>query len=956
MIAADPVATLLSLPDEAAQRRFLGDYIAAADSTALDELAERLKDRVIQLQQVDIQVALCTVCLLQRLADRTGNLRYRALALRSEAQARLIGLGEFKPSLALYDKAIQIYRSLGDAEGEAITEVTHIWALASLGRYDEALAAGHRAAEVLRHNGRWLIHATLHNNLAAIYSRMGHDEESLVMLETALEAYGRLGEPGAPFLSNTTLNRGIALRFLGRYSEAIAATETALSIAERFGQNAMVARTKQNLGITYFVQGRFNEALQLLHEARDIFSADGRRRDTILVELFLSDCLLQLRRFTEVLEKCQQVRALFTERGIRFEVAQSRLNEAMAHIGLEQYDEARLALDEARSMFVAEGNSAWTALTDLKRATVLLQQGVYPAAYETALACAADFQSRHLPLEASQAYLVAGQAAAALGRRAEAQQLAALALAFGEQEDIPLLTYQVHLLLGRLAREQEETTTALAEFDAAIRELERLQGHLMVEYRSTFVEDKQRAYEDALSICLELKQPECALEYAERARARALLDLLAHRLNLGLQARSAADAPLVEQLVALRAERDRLYRRWESVKEHSTGNDLLADGRRVQEDVLVIEKKITGLWHKLLVRNADYARDAALWQVHTEPVQPYLDGDTALLAYFFVHERLVAFVITAEQVASYELPTTMTEVAGWLQRYGLNLRAVGYSGLGQREALLQNAQAVLHKLYTLLLQPFEATLRAFNNLIVVPHGPLHYLPFHALYDGRSYLAERHNLSYLPAASFLRHVSGVKRPSIGGTFFAGHSWGGRLPYTVTEAQTLAQLWGGTAIVEDEVTLERVRGIASESSLIHLATHGDFRPDNPLFSGLSLADGWLTTLDVFDLRLQASLVTLSACQTGRSVVAGGDELFGLMRAFLQAGARSLLLSLWPVADETTAALMTTFYQKLAAGERKGQALHEAQCSFIHGDNAYRHPYFWAPFYLVGDAGVL
>jgi CHAT domain-containing protein len=295
-------------------------------------------------------------------------------------------------------------------------------------------------------------------------------------------------------------------------------------------------------------------------------------------------------------------------------------------------------------------------------------------------------------------------------------------------------------------------------------------------------------------------------------------------------------------------------------------------------------------------------------------------------------------------------------VAGWLQRYGLNLRSLGYSGAGQREALLRNAQAVLGKLHALLLQPLEAALRPFSNLIIVPHGPLHYLPFHALYDGRTYLAERHTLSYLPAASFLRYMSGERRPLPGGAFFAGHSWGGRLPYTVTEAQTLGRLWGVAAVVEDEVTLERVRGTASESSLVHLATHGDFRPDNPLFSGLSLADGWLTTLDVFDLRLQASLVTLSACQTGRNVVAGGDELFGLMRAFLQAGARSLLLSLWPVADETTAGLMTAFYQKLAAGRCKGEALREAQRSFVEGDPAYRHPYFWAPFYLVGDAGPL
>ena len=143
---------------------------------------------------------------------------------------------------------------------------------------------------------------------------------------------------------------------------------------------------------------------------------------------------------------------------------------------------------------------------------------------------------------------------------------------------------------------------------------------------------------------------------------------------------------------------------------------------------------------------------------------------------------------------------------------------------------------------------------------------------------------------------------------------------------------------------------------------LAAHGSFRADNPLFSGLALADGWLTTLDIFNLRLHASLVTLSACETGRSVVAGGDELLGLMRAFLYAGATSLVLSQWVVDDRSTARLMERFYTHLANGQSKGAALRLAQLAFLgEGSSevvfpaAYSHPYFWAPFFLVGDSGA-
>jgi CHAT domain-containing protein len=149
------------------------------------------------------------------------------------------------------------------------------------------------------------------------------------------------------------------------------------------------------------------------------------------------------------------------------------------------------------------------------------------------------------------------------------------------------------------------------------------------------------------------------------------------------------------------------------------------------------------------------------------------------------------------------------------------------------------------------------------------------------------------------------------------------------------------------------------MAGKCDVLHLATHGDFRPDNPLFSGLALADGWLTALEMFDLRLNASLVTLSACQTGRSLVGGGDELLGLMRALLYAGAASLLLSLWPVEDHSSAELMEHVYQRLADGQSKRAALREAQLCLLNESSArapYAHPYYWAPFFLVGDAGPL
>jgi CHAT domain-containing protein len=152
----------------------------------------------------------------------------------------------------------------------------------------------------------------------------------------------------------------------------------------------------------------------------------------------------------------------------------------------------------------------------------------------------------------------------------------------------------------------------------------------------------------------------------------------------------------------------------------------------------------------------------------------------------------------------------------------------------------------------------------------------------------------------------------------------------------------------ALLDDQATLAALREQAPTADVLHLACHGQFRPDNPLFSSLRLADGWLTVRDAYNLDLPGGLVTLSACETGMSAVAPGDELIGLARGFLSAGAPSLLVSLWTVDDESTAMLMTSFYTRLCAGDGPAAALRQAQRQALE---YYPHPFFWSPFVLFG-----
>ncbi|MGD9098975.1 MAG: CHAT domain-containing protein [Anaerolineae bacterium] len=957
----DLIEQLVAEPDAAVQQRILQEHAPNLD----DQVAEALKEKVIQLQQADVQCALRIAGLILYMAELTAKPLHRALGLRAEAQVRAISLGEYQHSLELYDQATEICQACNDLLNQAKIQVTRVWPLACLGHHDKAFEAGQWARKILTEHGQWRSLASLTMNLAFIHLRSGENVKALEMLDKAQDAFTRLGPEGEPFWALSELNRAIVLRDLGRFEASIQASQRACKVMIRLGHKVEAAKAQQNLAAVYFVLGRYNEALRILDQAQTVFLADGRQRDAILVELYVLECLLQLRRFADVLEKCRRVRSLFTRLGVRFEVSQAILYEAVAYAGLRHYDKALASLDEAHGFFKEEDNNVWMAYADLEKAVILHHQGRHEESLVIAASNAQVFRVHNLPVKQAQACLIAARAAIALNRNGQARRLAAKALSIGKSRNIPTLTYQSHHLLGILAEAQENLQDALTEYDQAIAELEQLQGRLMVEFRADFLEDKQVVYENIVGLHLALDQPRQGLEYAERAKSRALLDLLAYRLDLSIRAKETTDRPLVEKLTHLRAERDRLYHHWECASDLKGGDWPSSDeGRRqTQQQVLALEKRITGLWHKLLIRNADYARDAALWHVRTEPIQPYLAPETLLVEYFIARDALAVFLVTADKVEAQRLLVDLPRVRNLAQLLWLNLKAVPKRNLHHVTRSSGNVRSLLRQLYELLIAPLDDVLTAYRQLIIVPHGPLHYLPFHALHDGKSFLLERHEISYLPGASLLRYCCETQ-PAASGLLACGHSYNGRLPYTVDEARSIAALFDGEALLEDKATPARLRQVVSDKRVVHLATHGNFRPDDPLFSGLTLDGGWLTTLDIFNLRLDASLVTLSACQTGRSVVGGGDELLGLMRAFIYAGAASLVLSLWAVEDRSTAQLMEGFYRGLVQGQTKGSALRLAQLQFVQGQGAsdgamaeiYTHPYFWAPFFLVGDAGAL
>lgn len=949
---------LFALPDLTAQKNLL----AHATALLTDEVAFRIKLQADHCLRSDIQRSLQFAELILYMEQLTGKANYRALGLLAKGNALSIGLGEYQQALAVLNEASALFRAQGYKVWEARVEISRLWALASLGNYTEAFASGATACQILREYKEWqpLVRAIM--NLGVLHHRQGEDMQALALYDEAIELCPALEAEEESYRAWIQQNRATSLRNLGRFDEALVASQIAQTTLQQLEQPIEAAHAQENQAMTYYIVGRYNEALEQLDQVYTIFEQDGRQLEATEVELFISDCLLKLRRFPEVLEKCQRVRQLFRERGVEQIVAQAIVNEAIAYANLGRPSEALASLQEACAIFQAVGNLVWVALTQQETAAILQHQGNHSASLIEAEKAIAIFRTHSRPHEEAQTNLIMAQAALALEKYDQAQTLIDQALAIGLQKNLPTLTYHAYQLLGLLAETQNATTVALANYDRAIQELEQLRGRLMVEYRANFLEDKQSIYEDAVRLCLTAAQPQRGLEYAERAKSRALLEMINFRLDLSLTAYSPTDQPLVEELHALRTTRDQLYRRWESNEEIKLRNcDAVNGTQEHQQQILGLEKRITELWHKLLVHNAHYAREAALWQIRTEPVQHYLPPDTVLLEYFVIRGELLVFVVTSTSIAAHMLGCQLTQVQRILQLLQVNLNLTSRSSAEQIQRLTMNAQGLLRQLYQLLLAPITDAVQH-HHVIIVPHGSLHYLPFHALYDGQHYFLEEHQISYLPGSSLLRYCQEAEPVKLG-AFVYGHSAQGQLPNVRDEIAAVAQALGVKALTENEIDRTQIQQLMVDQRVVHLATHGEFRTDNPLFSGLIIGNDCLTTMDIFNLRMRASLVTLSACQTGRSVIQGGDELFGLMRAFLATGTASLVLSLWSVEDRSTAQFMQTFYQYLAQGETKGAALRQAQLQFIKQKyNAgnpmefYTHPYFWAPFFLVGASGHL
>jgi hypothetical protein len=334
-----------------------------------------------------------------------------------------------------------------------------------------------------------------------------------------------------------------------------------------------------------------------------------------------------------------------------------------------------------------------------------------------------------------------------------------------------------------------------------------------------------------------------------------------------------------------------------------------------------------------------------------EEIRASLAADAVLLEYYQARGRTYVCVLGRDQLAIVPLGP-MSEVRHLMRLLQFQLSKFRL-GPGYVSAFAEHLQAAmdshLRDLHDALIAPIRDRLLRADHLVVVPHDVLHFLPFHALWDGDRHLIDEFSLSYAPSASVYRLCRTKPARTSGRALIMGVP-DSATPFIVDEVLAIARVLPDPQVfLGAEATAGQLKRHGEESRFVHLATHGLFRRDNPMFSSIRLGDGPLSVYDLYELRLSAELVTLSGCGTGLSVVVGGDEQLGLVRGLLYAGARTVLLTLWDAYDSSTADFMTGFYRRLQQGWSKARAAQEGMREL---QQQYPHPFYWAPFALIGN----
>ena len=843
-------------------------------------------------------------------------------------------------------KAIEIASALEDKELEGSARNNLGLVFDEHGDYKQSLEQYQRALELHRSTHFERGEGDTLGNIGGVYLLLGKFKEALPYYQQALAISERLGLK--PASSDDLGNIALCLAGTGDIDGALKSFDQALEVAHDTGLAKEEADWHKGKGTTLVGLGRFDTALREYAAAEQVYQQAGLKRELVEALIDTGQVYELLGDAVAAEERFEQARQLAHEIG-------NTSGEGDSFIALGDLERRRKNYDSADAHFKQALDKARGTGEERTIVSALVRQSMNDVdrkRYQSALQSASEAQqiaqrSGNLPVMALSHYVL-GEL-----RRSQAQLPQALE-AYSAAQDLqkqlrdPELGWRIYCGQGQALAAQEKTDDAIAAYKEAIRIIEETRSGIAEErYRAGYIEDRYQVYVALVELLLKVHKPDDAFLYSEKLRARAYLDRFAASAPIGGDTGTQQRMrELAEQIQALRRTVQKEY----SVPQNERRGDAL---ELFSSELAGAERDYEALLDSSDVSATGSTPTRSANLPSLAQIQQLLPANTALIEYVVGRQMISIFLVT---------PSSLVGMPVQIKAESLSSRAELLRGLisERRPEWIEPARGLRKVLFDPIRS--DGRLSSVRQLLIVPDGVLNYVPFAALPVGvNRFLGDEFTIAYLPAAAALAS----DRESRGGTtLLAMAPSGAHLPNAPIEVREIGQLFGPTSrvVVGRAATKTLFKQIASDYDYLHLATHGSLNRNAPSLSAIELepdkeSDGRLELYEIAGMKLHARLVTLSACETALgkgyfSETPGGDEFVGITRAFLSAGGQNVLASLWAVNDESTRALMLRFYRHLLT-TNGAEALAKAQQELRRSDVRYRHPYYWAPFVMVGPA---
>ena len=765
------------------------------------------------------------------------------------------------------------------------------YVLAAQGRTDDALDA--LGAALTHARGGAL--ARLHLQHALVLQRAGRHEEALRPLRRGLAAFRRLGDAGGE--AELRNNRGVLLTYLGRHTQATAEFERAERLHLSRGHAVLAAETRHNLGFVALRRGDLPTALARYEEAADALAALGVVRPAAMLDH--AEALVAARLLPEARAVVGRALTSLAARGLDADLAEAHLLASTAARLDGDAAGAASSADAAHVAFTAQHRPGWAALAGHARLLAAEANGDRVAAAAMAPSvvealASAGWRQATLDARLTAARLALGHGAADLAR----QQLEeARGLRRHGPAELRARAWHAEALV-RLA--DGDTRGADAACRAGLTLLARHQATLGAnELRVHAASASTQLAEIGLGLALRSRRAPRVLAWAERWRAGALR---------ARPLRPPADPVLAGHLAELR----------------SVAGRLEEAGFAATPAAGALHRREAELEHAIRQRSWQAPAVARRREAGHPPSADELAtalGNRALAELVEHGDELWAVTLVEGRTRLHRLGPA-AEVAAEIEALCFALRRLTRANgpAASRRAAAASARFAANRLDRLLFDPVAAALRD-RSVVLVPTGGMHVVPWSTLpsFRGRP-------LSVAPSAELWLRTATRRAapPGEGKVLVAGPG----LASAEAEIEELAGDYPGATVLEGATaTASNVAAALDGAGLAHVAAHGTFRSDNPLFSSLRLADGPLTVHDLEGLRATPRCLVLSACDAGLSTVHPGNELMGMSSAVLGLGSTNVVASVVPVPDAVARLVMVDFHRRLRAGAQPPQALAEA-----------------------------